>query len=62
MSRVFSNGPGDRDSIPGGVIPKTKKMALDPAVLNIQPYKVRVMGKVEQSGEWSSAFPYTSVS
>ena len=25
MSRMFTNGPGDRDSIPGWVIPKTQK-------------------------------------
>ena len=24
MNRVFTNGPGDWGSIPGGVIPKTK--------------------------------------
>ena len=34
MNRVFSNGPGDRGSIPGGVIPKTQKMVLDAALLN----------------------------
>ena len=31
MSRVFANGPRDRGSIPGRVIPKTQKMALDVA-------------------------------
>ena len=25
MNRVFANGPGDRGSIPGRVIPKTQK-------------------------------------
>ena len=25
MSRVFANGPGDQDLIPGWIIPKTKK-------------------------------------
>ena len=29
MSKVFTNGPGDRGSIPGWVIPKTQKMVLD---------------------------------
>ena len=52
MSRVFANGP---------IIPKTKKMVLDAALLNSQHYKVRIKVKVEQSREWSSAFPYTSV-
>ena len=61
MSRVFANGPGDQGSIPGRVIPKTKKMVLDAALLNTQHYKVRVKGKVEQSREWSSALPYTLV-
>ena len=28
MVRVFTNGPGDLDSIPGRVIPKTQKMVL----------------------------------
>ena len=34
MSRVFANGPGDRGSIPGRVMPKTQKMVLDAALLN----------------------------
>ena len=55
MSRVFTNGPGDRGSIPGQVIPKTQKMVLDVALLNTQHYKVRIKGKVDQSREWSSA-------
>ena len=29
MSRVFTNVPGDRGSIPGQVIPETQKMVLD---------------------------------
>ena len=49
MSRVFANGPGDRVSIPGQVIPKTKKIVLDSNLLNTQHYKVRIKGKVEQS-------------
>ena len=28
MSRVLANGPGDRNSIPGRVIPKTQKWYL----------------------------------
>ena len=50
MSRVFANGPGDWGS-----------MVLDATLLNIQHYKVRIKGKVEQSKEWSSALPYTLV-
>ena len=58
---VFTNGPGDMGSIPGHVLPKTLKMVLDTSLLYIQQYKVRIEGKVEQSRERSSAFPYTSV-
>ena len=36
MSRVFTNGPGDRSSIPGRVIPKTlKKCYLMPPCLSL---------------------------
>ena len=63
MSRVLTNGPGVWGSIPGRVIPKTKKkkMVLDAALLNTSHYKVRIKGKVEQSGERSSSLPYTLV-
>ena len=58
---VFNNGPGDRGSIPGRIIPKTQKMVLDASSLSIQHYKLRIKCKEKQSREWSSAFPYTSV-
>ena len=61
VGSVFTNGPADRSSIPGHVIPKTLKMVLDTILLNTQLYKVRIKGKVEQSRERSSALPYTSV-
>ena len=61
MSKVFTNNPGDQGSIPGRDIPKTQKMVLDAALLNNQYNKVKMKGKVEQSREWSSALPYTSV-
>ena len=61
MSRVFANVLGDLGSIPDRVILKTQKLVLDAALLNTQHYKVRIKGKVEQSMEWSSALPYTSV-
>ena len=61
VGRVFANGPGDRDSIPGRVLPKTKKMVLDTALLNTQHYKVRINGKMEQSRERSCALSHTSV-
>ena len=46
MSRMFGNGPGDRSSIPGQVIPKTQKMVLDAPLLNTKHYKVRIKDKV----------------
>ena len=60
-SRVFTHGPGNWGSIPCRVIPKTQKMVLNAALLSTQHYKVRIEGKLEQSREWSSAFPYTSM-
>ena len=47
MCRMFANDLGDRGSIPGQLIPKTQKMVLDAALLNTQPYKVSIKGKVE---------------
>ena len=61
MIRVFPNGPGDLDSIPGRVIPKTQKIVLDASLLNTQHYKVWIKSKVEQSRERSSALPYILV-
>ena len=61
MSRVFANGLEDWGSIPGRVIPKTQKMVLDAVLFNTQHYKIRIKSEVEQSREWSSALPYTSV-
>ena len=57
MGRVFANDPGDLDSIPGRVIPKTLKMVRDTSLLNTRQYKVRIKGKVEKSRERSSALP-----
>ena len=61
MSRVFANGPADRGSISGRVIPKTQKMVLDAALLNTKRYKVSIKGKEEQSREWRSTLSYTSM-
>ena len=57
----MSNGPGDQGSIPGRVIPNTKKMVFDAALLSTPHYKVKIKDKVEKSREWSSALSYTSV-
>ena len=61
VGRLFANGPGDRGSIPGRVIPKTLKMVLDTSLLNSLHYKVRIKGKVEQSRGRSTTLSYTSV-
>ena len=61
MSRVFVNGPGDRGSIPWSNHTIDSTLVLDAALLNAQHYKVKIKGKVEQSGERNSDFPYTSV-
>ena len=47
MSRVFANGPIDRGSIPGRVIPKTQKMVLDAVLLSTQHCRVRIKIKGE---------------
>ena len=39
MVRVFTNGPGELDSIPERVIPMTQKLVLDASLLNTQHYK-----------------------
>ena len=61
MSRVFASGPGDQDSIPSRIIPKTQKMVLDGALLNTQHYKVRIKDNVQQAREWNSALTNNSV-
>ena len=58
-SRVFNIGPENQGSIPGRVLPKTKKWFLMPSCLTLSI--VRIKSKVEQSREWSSALSYTSV-
>ena len=61
MARVFTNSPGELDSIPGRVISKTQKMVLEASLLNTQHYKVRIKGKVEQYREIRSGLPYILV-
>ena len=61
VGRMFANDPGDLGSIPGRVIAKTLKMVFDTSLLNTQKYNVRMVGKVKQPRERSSALPYTSV-
>ena len=40
---------------------RLKKIVLDATLINTQYYKVRIKAKMEQSREWSSALPYTTV-
>ena len=61
MSKVFAYSPGNRGSVADRVIPKTQKMVFDADLLNNQHYKERIKDKMDQSREWSSALPYTSV-
>ena len=42
---MLTNGPGDRGSNPGRIIPKTQKIVLDADFLNIQHYKVQIKGR-----------------
>ena len=61
MSRIFAHGRVDRGSLPVWVITKTQKLVPGAALFNTQHYKLRIKGKMDQSREWSSALPYTSV-
>ena len=61
MGRVFTNGLGDRISIPGQMVLKTQKIVPDATLLNTQHYKVQIKGKLEQSREKSSALSNNSV-
>ncbi len=60
IGRVFTNGLGDRGSVPGRGIQKTQKILLD-FLLNIQHYKLWIKGKVDQPMESCSPFSYTLV-
>ena len=51
MVRVYADGPGDRVSILGRVISKPQKMVLDASLFNIQHYKVRIKGKLNNPGK-----------
>ena len=51
----------DRGSIPGRVIPKTRKMLLGATLLDTRHYKLSIKVKVEQSRERSSTLSYTSM-
>ena len=60
MSRVFANDSGDQGSIPGRVIPKTKKMVLNATLLSTQHYMLRIKSSGAIQGmKWCP--PYTCV-
>ena len=54
---MFTNSSGDWGSIPGQVIPKTKKNVLDASLLNTQHYKVQIKGKWNNPGKEVALFP-----
>ena len=62
MGIVFANGPGNRISIPGRVIPNTQNIVLTDTLFNTLHYKVRAKGKVEQYRESISSLLNTSCS
>ena len=57
VGSVFANGPRDLGSIPGRVIPKIRKMVLDPSQLNTQHYKVRIKVKWSNPGKGVAPSP-----
>ena len=59
VGRVFANGLGEQDSIPGQVIPKTKKNRTSYLLFKTQHCEVPIKDKVEQSRKRSSILPYT---
>ena len=53
MVTVFANGPGDQDSIPGRVIPKTKKWYLMPLGLSLSIIRYGSMvSRTTKRKEW----------
>ena len=62
MSRVFTNGPGKRGSIPGRVIPKSQKKVLDApcSILSIIRYGSRVKWSTPGKGVAPSPTPQRS--
>ena len=61
MVRMFANGPGNRDSVPARVMPKTQKRILDASFLSNQYYKVLIKSKCSNPGKAEAHFPPTVV-
>ena len=55
MGRVFANGPGDRGSISGRVIPKTLKIVLDTSCLTLS--NMRYVSRVKWSNSGKGVAP-----
>ena len=51
MVRVFANGPGDRGSVPGQVIPKTQKWYLMPPCLTLSIIRYGSRVKLSNPGK-----------
>ena len=58
VSKVFANGPGDRGSIPGRVIPKTFKMVMIPLCLTLSI--IRYVSRVKWSNPRKGVAPYST--
>ena len=56
VGRMFANCPGDLDSIPGRVIPKTLKMVLDTSLLNT--HRLRYVSRVKWSNPGKGMAPF----
>ena len=57
MVRVFTNDPGEQGSIPGRVVPRTKKIVRSFSLFNTQDYKAGIKGKWSNQGKRVASFP-----
>ena len=57
MGTVFADGPGDRGSILGRVIPKTHKIVLDESLHNTQHYRLQIKSKWSNPGKSVASSP-----
>ena len=59
LFRVFASRPGNRGSIPGRAIPKTKKMVLDVSLHNTKHYKIWIY--VKWCNPWKGMAPFPTL-
>ena len=57
LTIVLTDGPGNRVSVPGWVIPKTQKMALEASLFNTQHYKLWIKGKWNNTRKGVAHYP-----